>query len=132
MIIETKRTIHGKKNTSGRECVQKRMRLRRNPLLASYLSLALLCCAVLTAAFLYAGIRNSKTAEKSYHEEKLSLTVDDFAVQMEELSTIGLKISVDRHFQPFYFERNKYYEQELLAFWATHDADSGEPGQQPV
>ena len=120
MIIETKRTIHGKKNTSGRECVQKRMRLRRNPLLASYLSLALLCCAVLTAAFLYAGIRNSKTAEKSYHEEKLSLTVDDFAVQMEELSTIGLKISVDRHFQPFYFERNKYYEQELLELFKSY------------
>ena len=30
------------------------------------------------------------------------------------------------------FVGKELYEQELLAFWAAHDADSGEPGQQPV
>ena len=30
------------------------------------------------------------------------------------------------------FVGKELYEQELLAFWAAHDADSVEPGQQPV
>jgi AraC-like DNA-binding protein len=86
----------------------------KNPYLVSYLSLALICCILLTVVFLYASMRNARASESAYRTEKLNLAAEDFETQMNELSTIGLKISVDRHFQPFYYERNKYYEKELL------------------
>ena len=87
---------------------------RGNPWLFSYLSLAMFCCVVISAVFLYINLENLKNKEHIYTEEKLTLVVEDLEKQLETYKEIGLKITISNYYAPFYFQRNKYYEKLLL------------------
>ena len=87
---------------------------RGNPWLFSYLSLAMFCCVIISAVFLYINLENLKNKEHIYTEEKLTLVVEDLEKQLETYKEIGLKITISNYYAPFYFQRNKYYEKLLL------------------
>lgn len=85
-----------------------------NPWLPSYLSLAMLCCIIVSAIFLFINLQSLKQKEKAYTQEKLVLITQDLEKQLLLFEEIGLKISVNDYYNPFYFQRNKYYEKLLL------------------
>lgn len=91
-----------------------------NPYITSYLSLALLCCIILSVLFLYINLENTRRSEISYNQKKIDLVAEDFATQINTFEEIDLKISVNTLYQPFYFERNKYYEITLLDDFAQY------------
>jgi len=85
-----------------------------NPWLLSYLSLSIFCSIVISIVFLYINLDNMKSKEHIYTEEKLELVVNDLEKQLDTYREIGLKITIDNYYKPFYFQRNKYYEKVLL------------------
>jgi len=85
-----------------------------NPWLLSYLSLSIFCSIVISIVFLYINLDNMKSKEHIYTEEKLQLVVDDLEKQFDTCREIGLKITINNYYKPFYFQRNKYYEKVLL------------------
>lgn len=85
-----------------------------NPYLASYLSFAMLCCIVLSTVFLYLNLKNTRENEKIHNQEKLCLVTEDWENQLETFQKMTLQIAVNRIYQPFYFQMNKYYEISLL------------------
>lgn len=85
-----------------------------NPYLVSYLSLAIFCCMVLSIVFSYINLENLKRNDSIHTTEKVRLVADDLDHQMEILQKINLQISVNKLYQPYYFQRNKYFEITLL------------------
>lgn len=85
-----------------------------NPYLISYLGLAVFCCVALSVLFLSINLENLKRKEETYIQERLVLAAEDLERQKETCAKIALQISVNSIYQPYYFERNKYYEMTLL------------------
>lgn len=85
-----------------------------NPWLMSYLCLAMLCCVVVSAVFLWINLESIKNKERIYIEEKLAVIVEDLETQLEIFEDMGLKIKISNYYKPFYYQRNKYYEKALL------------------
>lgn len=91
-----------------------------NPYLTSYLTLAMLCCIALSILFLYINLENTKRNETIHNQEKLRLITKDMENQFETFKKMNLQISVNKLYQPFYFQRNKYYELTLLNDFAQY------------
>ena len=85
-----------------------------NPYLISYLGLAVFCCITLSVVFLSINLENLQRKEETYIQERLDLAAEDFERQRKICAKIALQISVNSIYQPYYFERNKYYEMTLL------------------
>lgn len=85
-----------------------------NPWLASYLCLAMFCCIMVSAIFLFFNLQSLKQRERLHAQEKLVLVVEDLEKQLLLFEEVGLKITVSDYYNPFYFQRNKYYEKVLL------------------
>ena len=66
-----------------------------NPYITSYLSLALLCCIILSVLFLYINLENTRRSEISYNQKKIDLVAEDFATQINTFEEIDLKIFVN-------------------------------------
>lgn len=92
----------------------KKKRKSINPWLMPYLCLAMICCIVISTVFLYFNYANLRQKEMVYNKEKLALVVDDLEKQLELFEDMGLYISINNCYKPYYFQRNKYYEQVLL------------------
>lgn len=99
--------------TENNENITKR-RKQHNPYLIPFLTLAVICCAVLCIIFYLFFFINEKENEKSYNKNKLELILNDFRNQLTLFEDAALRISVSSQYRPYYFERNKYNEILML------------------
>lgn len=81
-----------------------------NPYILSYMSLAFVCCMVLSIIFMYVNIYNEKKLYESNHQKKIILMAEEIDSILASVHDLALKITINKHFQPFYFEVNDYYE----------------------
>lgn len=82
--------------------------------MASFVSLAMLCCVVIgTAGYLLAAkeMRQSAAAEQ---QKRLQLAAEDMCEQFDHLEEISHYVMTTAVYAPSYFSRNPYYELELL------------------
>lgn len=99
--------------TENNENITKR-RKQHNPYLIPFLTLAVICCAILCIIFYLFFFINEKGNQKSYNKNKLELIMNDFENQLTLFEDAALRISVSPQYRPYYFERNKYNEILLL------------------
>ncbi len=89
--------------------VTKRIR-KINPYIVSYMSLAIVCCMVLSVIFMYVNIYNEKKVYENNNQKKVTLIAEEIDSILASVHDLALKLTINKHFHPFYFEANSYYE----------------------
>lgn len=87
---------------------------RKNPYLASYVGLALICCIFFFAVFFFINYKSLSKEQEKTNQKKVELLTNDLDVQLQLLEDTALKISINTKYQPIYFHGSKYNEKILL------------------
>lgn len=74
------------------------------------MSFAFVCCMVLSIIFMYVNIYNEKKVYENNNQKKVILMAEEIDRILASVHDLALKITINKHFQPFYFEVNDYYE----------------------
>lgn len=82
--------------------------------LLSYTGLVLFVFSLIAFLFINISYRNMLERDQQHVKEKMELALEDMEGQFDIFKTIEYSIAVNKVYQPSYFQRNKYYERELL------------------
>lgn len=84
-----------------------------NPYLELFVSLALICCLAVSAIFMYINITNLKEIRGYFHQQQTDSLAEDMETQFSIMDRIGLKITINPKYQPFYLS-SAYNDRVLL------------------
>ena len=82
--------------------------------LASFVSIAMLCCVVIGVAGYVLAAGELRTSAAEEQQRRLQLAVEDMYAQFDHLEEISHYVLTTACYTPSYFSRNPYYELELL------------------
>lgn len=86
----------------------------KNPFRVSFLSVAVICCVVLSSVFLVISYRNEMNTKKGYVKEKAEQVMTEWETQLFMMKEVALRIVSDYEFQPYYFKKDIAKELSML------------------
>lgn len=87
---------------------------KKNPLRISFLTVTLICCLTLGIVFTGIYYAYASRTQKENYQKRVDMLANDLDSQIEMFEQIALKIAITKYFQPYFFEENILYEQDLL------------------
>ena len=88
--------------------------ISKNPFRVSFLSVAVICCVVLSSVFLVISYRNEMNTKKGYVKEKAEQVMTEWETQLFMMKEVALRIVSDYEFQPYYFKKDIAKELSML------------------
>lgn len=86
----------------------------KNPYMASYLSLACICCLALSIIFFYTNYLSYNDSQNHYNQTKIDKLADDWESQLSSYEDLALRFAISPKYQPYYFKNTKFNETLLL------------------
>ena len=86
----------------------------KNPLRLSFMSMAVICCLVLSSVFLYIRHTNNQATQRQWAQDKVQLAMSDLESQLSLMEDISVLIASNYEFHPFYFKENIARELSML------------------
>ena len=82
--------------------------------LASFVSIAMLCCVAIGVVGYLLAARELRQSAAEEQQRRLQLAAEDLYAQFDHLEEISHYVMTTACYTPSYFGRNPYYELELL------------------
>lgn len=92
--------------------------------LTSYFIVILLCCSVIGLFLFNSSVSELRRTMNRETQNKLTLAAADLENQQSVMNGMALGVATTIFYKPFYRERNKYYETELLEDFAKYSGRS--------